>query len=78
MAVGVAVSGNILKLDFTGITAECSPPHSITLPYVCIAKHYLGGNLLIIVNLNCTEICYPKSTNIAENAVNLQFMKLYN
>ena len=35
---------------------------------------YLGGKLLVILKLNCTEISYPKSANAAENAVNLPFM----
>ena len=56
-----------------GAAAECNPPHSITLCYDCTAKHYLGGKLLVIVKLNCTEIFYPKSANTAENAVNLRF-----
>ena len=57
-----------------GVAAEYKPPpppHSITLRYDHTAKHYLGGKLLVIIKLNCTENFYPKSANTAENAVNL-------
>ena len=60
------------------VAAEYNPPHSITLCYDHTAKHYLGGKLLVIIKLNCTEIIYPKSANTAEKWSKFMIYDLWN